>query len=124
MSEFWKDIADKTPELKAVIDKQSKLSRGLSLGYMAMITASDVYKEALEGGYSRRTAGTATLAAVLSQYLMMNTLDDRISSWFLDSVVGYNEFANRKVIRDSLKPLWDRIEKTVNDVPGMATTEK
>ena len=124
MSEFWKDIADKTPELKAVIDKQSKLSRGLSMGYMTMITASDVYKEALEGGYSRRTAGAATLAAVLSQYLMMNTLDDRISSWFLDSVVGYNEFANRKVIRDSLKPLWERIEKTVNDVPGMATTEK
>lgn len=121
---FFKEIADQTPELKNLLSKQSQLSRGLSMGYMALITSGDVYKEALEGGYSRRAAGTASLAAVLGQYWMMNTLDDRISSWFLDSVVGYNEFANRKIIKDSLKPLWDRIEESVNKIPQLSTEAK
>ena len=121
---FFKDIAAQTPELKALMDKQSKMSRALSMGYMALITSGDVYKEALDGGYSRRAAGTAALAATLGQYWMMNSLDDRISSWFLDSVVGYNEFANRKMIRDSLKPLWNRIEESVDKIPGLTTEAK
>ena len=117
---FWKDIAAQTPELKELISKQSKLSRNLSLGYMALLTSADVYKEALEGGYSRRVAGAAALTSTLTQYLMMNTLDDKISSWFLDELVGYNEFAANKATRESLKTLWDRIEGSVNTLSGLS----
>lgn len=121
---FWGEIAAQTPELKALAEKQSKLARAFQMSYMAMLTSADVYSEALEGGYSRRAAGIASLASTLSQYYMMNTLDDRISSWFLDSVVGYNEAANRKIVRDALKPLWNRIETSVNKIPGMTQEAK
>lgn len=121
---FWSDIAAQTPELKALIDKQSKLSRQLSLGYMAMLTSADVYQEALKGGFDRRAAGAAALASTLAQYYMMNSLDDRISSWFLDSVVGYNEHANRQIIREGLAPLWDRIQASVEKLPTLTQEAK
>jgi len=54
----------------------------------------------------------------------MMSLDDRVSSWFLDSVVGYNEHANRRAVRKALQPLYSRIEESVSKLPGLSTIEK
>lgn len=123
LGELWKEIASQTPELSEIIQKQSKLSRSLSLGYMALLTSSDVYKEAFDGGYSRRVAGTAALASTISQYYMMSSLDDRISSWFLDSVVGYHLPENRELVKSGLKPLWKTIEDKVAKAESLKGVE-
>jgi hypothetical protein len=61
--DLWKSLVDSTPEMKALIDKQSKLSKALSLGYMAMTSSADVYEDAIQGGYDRRMAGLAGFLA-------------------------------------------------------------
>ena len=64
---------EKVPELKAFQASQSQLSKALSLGYMAMSTTSNIYGDAIQGGYDKRTAGFATLLAAGGQYgIMMN----------------------------------------------------
>ena len=69
--ELAKAAMEKIPELKSVIAKQSQLSKALSLGYMALISTSDIYGEALNSGYDRRTAGFAALTSAAGQYTVM-----------------------------------------------------
>jgi len=99
----------KIPELKSIMDKQSQMSKALSLGYMALTSTADIYGEALESGYDRRTAGFAALAAAAGQYgIMMN---NRLGDWFLDKTTGYSVESNRAMMNKSLKPWLDEIKE-------------
>lgn len=99
---------DKIPELKSLQKLQSGMSKSFSLAYMALTTTGDIYGEALESGYDRRTAGFASLAAAAGQYgLMMN---NGMGDWFLDKTTGYNVHTNRALIRKSVKEYLKPIE--------------
>jgi hypothetical protein len=55
----------KSPEVKRAIEAQSKISSALSRAYMALSSSADVYEDALAGGYDRRMAGLAGVAATV-----------------------------------------------------------
>lgn len=120
-----KDLYDaaisKLPELKSLQKAQSGVSKALSLGYMALTSTGEIYGEALEGGYDRRTAGFAALAAAAGQYgIMMN---NEMGTWFLDKTTGYNVNANRALIKKSiseyLKPIKEGFDEFAkNPVEG------
>ena len=98
---------EKIPSLQSVIANQSKMSKALALGYMAITSTSDIYGEAIMGGYDRRTAGFAALAAAAGQYgIMMN---NRMGDWFLDKTTGYSTEVNKSLIRQGVKPWFDEI---------------
>ena len=115
---LYTELLHATPEMKAIVDKTSKLSKSLSLGYMALTSSADVYSDALQGGYDRRMAGLAGLLATAGQYgLMMN---NRMGDWFLDATVGYQEGVSRNAIRQALKPYYEQIaeaSKKLGQVP-------
>jgi hypothetical protein len=73
IDDLSKAAMDKIPELQSLIKSQSQMSKALSLGYMAITSTSEIYGQAIQGGYDRRTAGFAALAAAAGQYgIMMN----------------------------------------------------
>jgi hypothetical protein len=43
-NQLFKEMADQSPEIKHLIESTSKLSQNLSIGYMAITSASDVYQ--------------------------------------------------------------------------------
>ena len=97
------------PELQQAYAKQSKIAKALSLGYMALISTDDVYAEAIESGYDRRTAGFAALLTASGQYgIMMN---NRMGHWFLDKTTGFSEETNRALTKKAIKPYLKEIEK-------------
>ena len=99
----------KIPELDSVIKTQSKLAKSLSLGYMALTQSADIYGQAIQGGYDRRTAGFAALGAAAGQYgIMMN---NRMGDWFLDKTTGYSLETNKALMRKSILPLLDEVEE-------------
>ena len=107
---LYNELLQATPEMKAIVDRTSKLSKSLSLGYMAMTSSADVYSDAIQGGYDRRMAGLAGIMATAGQYgLMMN---NRMGDWFLDATVGYKEGVSRNVMRQALRPYYDKIAET------------
>lgn len=109
ISALSKAAMEKIPELQSVIKAQSQLSKSLSLGYMALSSTSDIYGQALQGGYDRRTAGFAALAAAAGQYgIMMN---NRMGDWFLDKTTGYSNETNRALMRKSFEPWYAEIAK-------------
>ena len=59
----------------------SKLSQNLSIGYMAITSASDVYQQAIEGMID--SGGIAALSSFRT--FLMN----KLGTWFLDAAVGY-----------------------------------
>lgn len=79
--------AAKISELNTAIKKRSQLAKNLSLSYMAMTQSAQVYGEALEGGYDRRTAGAAALLSASGQFWLMSKAS--LGEWFLDESVGY-----------------------------------
>lgn len=121
----FKKISDlaisKIPELKSLAKKQSQLAKSLSLGYMALTSTSDIYGEALESGYDRRTAGFAAMAALAGQYgIMMN---NRMGDWFLDKTTGYTQEANRAMMIKSVKPWLKEIQEAFSS-PGTLAAKK
>jgi hypothetical protein len=117
--DFWKSIAASSPEMQQVMAQQSQLAKKLSLGYMALTSSADVYQEALQGGYSRRVAGLAALAATAGQYgIMMN---NELGTWFLNKTTGYTEGENRRLMRQAIKPLYDQIAKEIEVLAPTAT---
>jgi hypothetical protein len=101
------NIMSKIPGLKELQERQSQMAKTFSLAYMALTTTGDIYGEALNSGYDRRTAGMAALAAAAGQYgLMMN---NRMGDWFLDKTTGYSLGSNkammRKAVDEYLKPI-------------------
>lgn len=97
------------PELQQAYAKQSKMAKALSLSYMALISTDDVYAEAIESGYDRRTAGFAALLTASGQYgIMMN---NRMGHWFLDKTTGFSEETNRALSKKAIRPHLKGIEK-------------
>ena len=110
--ELAKAAREKIPELKSVIAKQSQLSKALSLGYMALTSTSDIYGEALNSGYDRRTAGFAAMASAAGQYTVM--MNNRMGDWFLDQTTGYSKEANKAMMRKAVLPYLDEIAPVFN----------
>ncbi len=102
INDLSKAAMEKIPELQSVIKSQSQMSKALSLGYMAITSTGDIYGQAIQGGYDKRTAGFAALAAAAGQYgIMMN---NRMGDWFLDKTTGYSTEANTALIRKGVTP--------------------
>ena len=103
-ADFQKASVRTMEQLSATGVKQSRLAKDLSLGYMAISQAAPVYNEAIEGGYDRRTASFAALAAMVGQYAIMN---NNIGTWILDDSVGYSSgevsIKVKKAIQDIYK---------------------
>ena len=111
--ELSQAAVSKIPELQSLIKKQSAVSKALSLGYMALTSTADIYGEALNSGYDRRTAGFAAMAAAAGQYgIMMN---NKMGDWFLDQTTGYNAEVNRSLLKTSIKPYLDEANKIFNE---------
>lgn len=117
--ELSKFAMQKIPQVKAIIDKQSQLSKALSLGYMALISTNDIYGQAIQGGYDRRTAGFAALVAAAGQYgIMMN---NRMGDWFLDETTGYTTQINKSLVRQSVLPWLDEIKEVFDSGKNVIT---
>ena len=116
---LWKELAEHTPEMKSLIEKQSKLSKSLSLGYMALTSSADVYEDAIQNGYDRRMAGAAGLVATAGQYgIMMN---NRMGDWFLDATVGYKSDVSRNIMKKTLQPYYQEIAEAVDKMAEVGT---
>lgn len=98
--------------------KRNKLSKGLSLGYMALVSSSDVYKEALNSGYNERTAGFASLMSAGALYSVMNfnSGTNGFGTWFLDKTTGYNRDIERSTMKKAIKPFLGDFEKGLNQL--------
>lgn len=120
--ELWQSLADSTPEMKDLIKKQSQLSKSLSLGYMAMTSSADVYEDAIQGGYDRRMAGLAGFLATAGQFGIM--YNNRLGDWFLDATTGYKSDVSRSVMRNTLRPYYDKIAEASNKLTSKIPTEE
>lgn len=121
MAKFWHSIAQDMPEIKAAIESQSRLSKNLSLGYMALTSSADVYSDAIQSGYDRRMAGLAGVIATAGQYAIM--MNNRMGDWFLDATTGYKENISRNALKQALRPYYDLIGEGVDKIGKEVTTE-
>lgn len=118
---LWEELVDQTPEMKAILKKQSKISQSLSLGYMALTSSADVYADALDGGYDRRMAGFAGIIAAAGQYgIMMN---NPMGKWFLDATTGYSEDVSRNLMKKALRPYYSQIQEGIDKIAQATTKE-
>lgn len=101
----------KAQELSMIGMKQSGMAKALSLGYMSLTSTADVYNQAIEGGYDKRTAGIAALLAAGGQYALLTK--NRMASWFLDDMVGFDREANRAAMRKAILPELENIQNSV-----------
>lgn len=107
-------VLEQSPDLKKMYDIQSKLSKSLSLGYMALTSTGDIYGEAVNSGYDRKTAGFAALMAAAGQYgIMMN---NPMSDWFLDSTTGYHVNMSRAASKKAITPYFDEMQAIFKDI--------
>lgn len=104
----------KISELSDVIKKRSNLAKSLNLTYMAMTQSEQVYADALEGGYDRRTAGAATLMSAAGQFALM--FNNPLGDWFLDKTVGYtsDKAGMIKAVNKLVKDKFPQIQEGIN----------
>jgi hypothetical protein len=96
------------PELQEIYRKQSQFAKALSLGYMALTSTGNVYGQAIDSGYDRRTAGFASLLTAAGQYgIMMN---NRMGDWFLDKTTGYSIGVNNALMNKAIKPYLEQTD--------------
>ena len=103
--------------------KRNKLAKSLSLGYMAMISASDTYNDALNAGYDERTAGFTSLLSASALYSIMNYNEgvNGLGTWFLDKTTGYNQEVSRSAMTKVLKPLYKEVDDGLKEMGKLAT---
>lgn len=111
MDDFFNVVAKNSPDLKALSEKQSKLAKQLSLGYMALTQSSEVYQQGLEAGYDRRASGITALFALAGQYTLM--MNNSLGDWFLDKTTGYVKNSLNKEINKGLMELIPQVQKQV-----------
>ena len=112
----------KLPELAEFQKIQSGLSKSFSLGYMALTSTADIYGEALQSGYDRRTAGFAAIAAAAGQYgIMMN---NRMGDWFLDKTTGYTTNINKSLVKRSINGYLDDVQDALKGFSSNPTESK
>ena len=104
-------VMSKVPGLQNLQKAQSQMAKSFSLGYMAITATSDIYGEAIEGGYDRRTAGFAGLMAATGTYALM--MNNRMGDWFLDETTGYTTEVNKALMRRSIKEYYKPIQEAI-----------
>ena len=106
--------------------KRNKLAKSLSLGYMAMISASDTYNDALNAGYDERTAGFTSLLSASALYGIMNYNEgvNGLGTWFLDKTTGYNQEVSRSAMNKVLKPLYKEVDDGIKAMTKSADPTK
>lgn len=112
----------KVPELKELEKLTSGMSKAFSLGYMALTSTGDIYGQALQGGYDRRTAGFVALVAAAGQYGVM--MNNQMGTWFLDKSTGYTVDSNKALIRKTIKEYLKPIQDDLNKFPGNPVAAK
>ena len=106
--EAIKNAVQDLPELQELYRKQSQFAKALSLGYMALTSTGNVYGQAIDSGYDRRTAGFASLLTAAGQYgIMMN---NRMGDWFLDKTTGYSIGVNNALMNKAIKPYLEQTD--------------
>jgi hypothetical protein len=76
---------------------------------MALVSAADVYNDALNAGYNERVAGLTALASAGSLFGIMNFNETTrgIGTWFLNKTTGYDKDASlgaiKKVAKETMK---------------------
>jgi len=103
--------------------KRNKLAKSLSLGYMALISASDTYNDALNAGYDERTAGFTSLLSASALYGIMNYNEgvNGLGTWFLDKTTGYNQEVSRSAMTKILKLLYKEVDDGLKAMSKSAT---
>lgn len=93
-------------------EKINKASEMFSLGYMGLISASDVYNDALQGGYDKRVAGVSALlsSAALFGIMNINASTRGLGTWFLDKTTGFDEEATRAPLLKLMKSEYKNIK--------------
>ena len=110
--------AKKISDLNNWEKKRSALAKSLSLSYMAMTQSSQVYTDALDGGYDRKTAGAAALISAAGQFALM--YNNPLGDWFLDKSVGYTSEkasfskAFNKIVKDKFPKIQEDLSKLEN----------
>ena len=100
--------------------KRNAMAKNFTLGYMSLLTISDMYNEAKNAGYSDRAAGIASLmsGSLLFGIMKYNETANGLGTWFLDKTTGYNPDIERSALRKALmnSGLVDDIEKGVTAI--------
>lgn len=99
-------------------DMKNKAARQFALAYMGLISGADVYNDALNGGYDRRTAGFASLATMSGLYGIMNFNESTrgLGTWFLRETTGTEEGVLRGPVAKIVRDLLPKFEKSVKDL--------
>lgn len=122
------DYAARTKNALEEVEYMKKLNTlggKLNLGYMSLISASDVYNDALKSGYDRTTAGITALASAAALYGVMNFNETTrgIGNWMLDKTTGYSPELQRGTVRKLAKDLMKEAEKGVKAIDKGASKE-
>jgi hypothetical protein len=100
--------------------KRNAVAKNFTLGYMSLLTISDMYNEAKNAGYSDRAAGIASLmsGSLLFGIMKYNETANGLGTWFLDKTTGYNPDIERSALRKALMSsgLVDDVEKGVTAI--------
>lgn len=112
----------KVAELANLGVKQSNLAKSLSLGYMALTSTGEIYQEAIDGGFDRRTAGLAALMAAGGQYAIM--MNNNMGDWFLDKAVGYDLHTSKAAIKKAVNGFFPELESAVKNIDINKTVGK
>lgn len=112
--DFFSVVARNSSKMKQLSERQSKLAKQLSLGYMALTQSSEVYQQGLEAGYDRRAAGITSLLAMGGQYMLM--MNNKLGDWFLDKTTGYVKDGLNKEIKSALLKVMPDVQKAVNAI--------
>lgn len=106
--------------------KQSELGQKLSLGYMALTSAADVYNQSKNAGYSDEASGIVSLASMGALYGIMrfNESARGIGTWMLDKTTGYSQEVNSKGIFKAFKPMFDEINEAYQTAIGTSKKDK
>ena len=108
------EATKRLPEILANTKSTSTLSKGLSLGYMALTSTADVFSETMGAGYDRRVAGFAALASASGMYALMT--NNKMGEWFLDKSVGFNPEVSRTTMNKAVKEYTSSIAKAMDKI--------
>ena len=115
--QMQKMSGEKIMEIWDKLQKRNKLGSSLSLGYMGLVSAADVYNDALNSGYDERTAGLTALASAGALFGIMNFNETTrgVGNWFLRSATGYDHEITKAPVIKCAKNLYKDAEKALNE---------
>lgn len=107
MDAYAKFMAEQETYLKNL----TKWQGNLSLGYMGLVSTVDVYNDALNAGYDKRSAGIAALASAGALFGIMNFNETTrgIGTWMLNKTTGTTRETSRGVVTKAVKSTMNNI---------------